>query len=712
MKYARRLKMNIARIAIWGILPLFAACGGGGGGGSGDAPSSAGNAPPTVQADYQIWECTIYYKTDGLTGIRYWSSCPNDNWTPRANQPVFSNLTDCEAAIRIEKETDSAVWNNSQQDRDRTWARKLVCSAPDTTPPRVLSESPADGSTGFPATGTSVRAEFSDNMDAATINATTFILENPAGLSLPGTVSYSTQSRTAWFSPDEPLIYLTTYTARVTTGVRDKVGNSMGAEFSWSFTTESNPDVTPPLQISESPVADSICGLRDGTIIARFDEQIIATAGTFTLEDSGGALVDGAAAFGNFTAKFTPSLALDHNEVYTARLSGAIADQAGNSITPLAWSFRTELAPEGNWAPIATPANLSGRTGHRAVWTGSEMIVWGGSNWDGPVFPFFQLLTDNGRYDPALDQWRSVSTIDAPRKRLQHSATWTGTEMIIWGGVLDRCAGIDCFFSTNTGGRYNPATDTWTPMSMVGAPSPRRYHTAIWTGTELIIWGGVGSDFRFPLGTGARYNPSTDTWSPLSTINAPAARGNHHAVFDGQRMIVWGGNSNGTAMSADGAIFDPVTDVWSALPTQDAPDPARGLMRKASVVWTGADMLVWSPSDDFIQDPETGDFTRVFLSETRRYSSVRNQWTTVVEACDPQATPKSAWLDGRLLSWSPDYSKGQSYDEQRDVWVPITSYPGAPATGATVVVAGNSVIVWGGTTGTKTYTNMGYRLTP
>ncbi|MEE8464494.1 MAG: Ig-like domain-containing protein [Gammaproteobacteria bacterium] len=634
MNDARRPKMSLARSAILWVLPLFAACGGGGGGGEG-APSSAGNAPPTARTDLQIWECTIFYKTDGLTGIRFWSSCPNDNWKPRANQPVFGSLADCEAAIRIEKDTDSAVWNDSQQDRDRTWARRLVCSAPDTTPPRVLSESPADGSNGFPATGTSVRAEFSDNMNATTINVTTFILEDPAGLTLPGTVSYSTQSRTAWFSPDEPLIYLATYTARVTTGVTDKVGNPLAAEFSWSFATEGNPDVTAPMIISALPSADSICGLPDGAITVGFDEQIIATAGTFTLEDSGGALVDGAATFGNFTAKFTPSLALDHNEVYTARLGGAIADQAGNPITPLAWSFRTELAPEGNWAPIATPANLNGRTGHRAVWTGSEMIVWGGFNWDGPVFPFFQLLTDNGRYDPALDQWRSVSTIDAPRKRLQHSATWTGTEMIIWGGVLDRCASIDCLFSTNTGGRYNPATDTWTPMSTVG-----------------------------------------------------------------------------TAMSADGAIYDPVTDVWSALPTQDAPDPARGLMRKASVVWTGADMLVWSPSDDFIQDPETGDFTRVFLSKTRRYSSVRNQWTTVVEACDPQATPKAAWLNGRLLSWSPEYSKGQSYDERRDVWLPIRSYPGAPATGATVVIAGNSVIVWGGSTGTKTYTNMGYRLTP
>ena len=74
------------------------------------------------------------------------------------------------------------------------------------------------------------------------------------------------------------------------------------------------------------------------------------------------------------------------------------------------------------------------------------------------------------------------------------------------------------------------------------------------------------------------------------------ARSKHHAVFDGQQMIVWGGHPDFSylVISADGTIYDPVTDVWSALPTQNAPDPVRGALRDASVVRTGTDMLVWS----------------------------------------------------------------------------------------------------------------------
>ena len=55
--------------------------------------------------------------------------------------------------------------------------------------------------------------------------------------------------------------------------------------------------------------------------------------------------------------------------------------------------------------------------------------------------------------------------------------------MIVWGG-LD---GSDAF---NTGGRYNPSTNSWAVTSTTNAPATRFYHTAVWTGSEMIVWGG------------------------------------------------------------------------------------------------------------------------------------------------------------------------------------------------------------------------------
>src|SRR5438132_3138724 len=103
--------------------------------------------------------------------------------------------------------------------------------------------------------------------------------------------------------------------------------------------------------------------------------------------------------------------------------------------------------------------------------------------------------------------------------------------MIVWGGR--GTGGV-----WNTGGRYNPATDSWTATSTTNAPALRYEHTAVWTGNEMIVWGGFnGSN----LNTGARYNPNTDSWTATSTTNAPAVRPLHTAVWTDSEMIVWGG---------------------------------------------------------------------------------------------------------------------------------------------------------------------------
>ena len=103
--------------------------------------------------------------------------------------------------------------------------------------------------------------------------------------------------------------------------------------------------------------------------------------------------------------------------------------------------------------------------------------------------------------------------------------------MIVWGGYGN-------ISDLNTGGRYNPSTDSWAPTSTTNAPGARSSHTGVWTGTEMIVWGGVN---QFDLNTGGRYDPGTDTWVSTSTDNAPDRRSSHSAVWTGNEMIVWGG---------------------------------------------------------------------------------------------------------------------------------------------------------------------------
>src|SRR6266853_5377427 len=138
----------------------------------------------------------------------------------------------------------------------------------------------------------------------------------------------------------------------------------------------------------------------------------------------------------------------------------AISDVAGGGCTP------------DTWTPTSVPHAPPGRLEHTAVWTGSEMIVWGGDSRNGRV-------NTGGRYNPVSDDWIKTSNTNPPTAREFHTAVWTGSEMIVWGG-------FDGSTFVNTGGRYNPSTDTWTATSTTNVPEARDFHTAVWTGSEMI----------------------------------------------------------------------------------------------------------------------------------------------------------------------------------------------------------------------------------
>jgi hypothetical protein len=122
------------------------------------------------------------------------------------------------------------------------------------------------------------------------------------------------------------------------------------------------------------------------------------------------------------------------------------------------------------------------------------MIVWGGYFYD--ASGHFTKLNTGGRYRPSSDAWTATATTGAPSPRMSHAAVWTGSEMIVWGGL----SGI---VYLNSGGRYAPSTDSWTETTTTGAPSPRTSHAAVWTGSEMIVWG--GRDGIAYLDSGGRY---------------------------------------------------------------------------------------------------------------------------------------------------------------------------------------------------------------
>ena len=120
------------------------------------------------------------------------------------------------------------------------------------------------------------------------------------------------------------------------------------------------------------------------------------------------------------------------------------------------------------------------------------MIIWGGTNQNG-------YLNTGGKYDPSTDKWVPISVRDAPVARFGHTSIWTGKYMIVWGGYGRN--GV----SLRGGGKYDSSTDRWTLLPDMTIPSGQVLHTAIWTDTQMIVWGGTSG--KNLINTGNKYTP-------------------------------------------------------------------------------------------------------------------------------------------------------------------------------------------------------------
>lgn len=235
--------------------------------------------------------------------------------------------------------------------------------------------------------------------------------------------------------------------------------------------------------------------------------------------------------------------------------------------------------PETSTLRPLPDAPIPSRWWHTAVWTGEEMIVWGGSD-------ARHEARDGAAYDPRTNSWRRIA--DAPMGGYAHSVVWTGEEMVVWGGSDDyESEGTRGFPRTflNVGAAYNPSSDNW--RTLEASPlDPRGWHSAVWTGKEMIVWGGVSSsDYA---GDAGAYDPNTGNWIEIP-VGPLSGRVEHSAVWTGAEMIVWGGSrAGGDGGYGDGAAYDPLTRVWAQLP----PAPIAGRFRHAAV-WTGNEMIVW-----------------------------------------------------------------------------------------------------------------------
>ena len=224
-----------------------------------------------------------------------------------------------------------------------------------------------------------------------------------------------------------------------------------------------------------------------------------------------------------------------------------------------AWAWTGSAGEGDEVAPAGWRRGMSGplrpRDGHAAVWTGSELVVWGGDP-EG----------DGGAYDPRRDRWRRIPPAPFPPPHSFASA-WTGREVVVWGGR--RADG-----PVAAGAAYDPVGDRWRVVAR--APLvPRAPLAGVWTGRELVVVGGAPDAGEW-LTDGAAYDPVADRWRAIAPM--PFALEEAVGLWTGREVVVFGERV---------AAWDPAADRWRELPP---PPLAPG---GTTAVWTGADIMAW-----------------------------------------------------------------------------------------------------------------------
>ena len=341
---------------------------------------------------------------------------------------------------------------------------------------------------------------------------------------------------------------------------------------------------------------------------------------------------------------------------------------------------------DGSWAPTSTG---SGQPHYRAeataVWSGSDMIVWGGNYYyrdNGPID-----LNTGGRYNPITDSWVPTSTgLGVPGIRLLHTALWTGTEMMIWGGLH--------YYSTyyNDGAKYDPGTDEWTPIDSTSL-SGRSEHSEAWTGTDLIVWGGYNGSY---LNSGAIYNKLSDSWKILPTYNAPSSRSLAGASWANGEMIIWGGITSGNTILNTGGRYNPTTETWTSTSTEGSCPTGRF---RNGHVWTGNEVVIWAGCQSGIVPVNTG----------ASYYPTSNTWGTVPLSADTPCERSNfkfgLWTGYEAFFWggykrvaNSNQGDGGRYNPAIKTWkyVPVTYQSPEPRYEHVAVWTGKAAIIWGG----------------
>jgi hypothetical protein len=359
------------------------------------------------------------------------------------------------------------------------------------------------------------------------------------------------------------------------------------------------------------------------------------------------------------------------------------------------------LPETASWQAIP-PGPVDGRNSSSVVWTGSEIIAWGGEAGNEVA-----RYADGAAYDPSRGTWRALPA--APlTPRSEHAAVWTGEEMIVWGGIgVQREATLDT-------AAYDPKQDRWRRIAdspILSASRP----VAVWTGNEMIVWGGSARK------DGAAFDPARNKWRriPRSPLRPRAGAA---ATWTGCEVVIWGGQVIGErGFLDDGASYNPATRRWRKLPASplgterirnvdNVPGfppviTARGFIHP-NAVWTGDEFLVWGYLTGFRAGAPQATPLAGYNPKTRMWRALTSPTIDFADQDEGTGGERTTWAGDSMIALTGNVDvrgvRALRYEPTRDIWnelpSPTSQSRFVPDYNGQLVFTGASVISWQATT--------------
>lgn len=323
-----------------------------------------------------------------------------------------------------------------------------------------------------------------------------------------------------------------------------------------------------------------------------------------------------------------------------------------------------------------------------SAWTGEEMFVWGGIDGES------NLLNSGGAYNPTTDTWREINVDGAPTARELANCVAMNGSVFVWSGA--DAAGL-----LDTGAVWDPSSNTWTSISDNNKPPPRVRGIALWTGERVLLWGGELFD-RKQEKSGALFDPVTGEWKPISTNQAPERNREQGWAWTGTSLYTFGNRDDGGGQVTNAFHrYDPATDTWEAITALEAP-AARS---NAFMIWTGTGVLVWG---GWNKDRVGMNDGAAFVPDQPTWTPLSTAQPPSARGCEPFRSGWKAWTGDRMIvAGGADINLVTKdlalYDPDSDpnlAWSPAIEWdPSHPHEYGVGVWSGKELILWGGTDG-------------